>query len=376
MSFTLYDDLTGYEEAVRNRIRDCIGNVWGGGQNSVYLYGYGMMGRFVYEQLKDHMIIQGYIDGDKDKQGRIVEGNVKIYSLEEVAVESIIIIASLAGWHEIFHKCLNLGYVHCCHYEELAFYDHTLPHWEQAFDGMAESVLKNKQEYDKIYHLLGDARSKDVFKNVLYFRLTMDLKYSEKAHYISIQNGEKPYFDSDIVYTSEEEVFVDCGGFQGETTEDFIEYVSGKYKKVYCFEPDRQLAEIARNKFTEEQNRVEILPYGVGKEEDVLSYRAVGNGSGNFADDGTERIRVVKIDDIVKEKATYIKMDIEGMEEDALAGAQETIKNIKPKLAISAYHKCDDIFRITEQILSYRQDYRIYMRHYGPHCSDTILYFI
>ena len=32
MSFTLYDDLTGYEEAVRNRIRDCIGNVGGGGK--------------------------------------------------------------------------------------------------------------------------------------------------------------------------------------------------------------------------------------------------------------------------------------------------------------------------------------------------------
>ena len=154
----MYEDLAGYEEAVRNRIINCIENV-GGGQNRVYLYGYGMMGRFVYEQLKNRMIIQGYIDGDKDKQGRIVEGNVRIYSLEEVAVESIIIIASLAGWHEIFHKCLNLGYVHCCHYEELAFYDHTLPHWEQAFDGMAESVLKNKQEYDKIYHLLGDARS-------------------------------------------------------------------------------------------------------------------------------------------------------------------------------------------------------------------------
>lgn len=335
-----------------------------------------MMGRFVYEQLKDRMKIQGYIDGDPDKQGRLVEGNVKIYSLEKIEKESIIIIASLAGWHEIYHKCIDLGYVHCCHYEELAFYDHTLPHWEQAFDRMAESVLKNKQEYISVYNLLSDEKSKEIFENILYFRLTMDLNYSEKAHKISIQNGEKAYFAPDIVKTSEEEVFVDCGGFRGETTEDFIEYVSGKYKRVYCFEPDKKLAEIARDRLEKELDRIEVLPYGVGKEEDVLSYRAVGNGSGNFSADGTEQIRVARIDDIVKKKATYVKMDIEGMEEDALAGAQETIRNNRPKLAISVYHKCDDIFRITKQILSYRKDYRIYMRHYGTHCDDTIMYFV
>lgn len=245
MGFTFCEGLAEYEEAVEKRIKDCMGNI---AEKCVYLYGYGMMGRFVYEQLKSRMKIQGYIDGAKDKQGRIVEENVKIYSLEEVDIESCIIIASLAGWHEIYNKCLESGYQHCCYYEELAFFDHTLPHWEQAFEGMAESILQNKQDYMDVYHLLSDAKSREVFENVLYFRLTMDVSYADKARKISMQNGEMPYFAPDIIHTDDDEIFVDCGGFCGETTEDFIQYVSGKYNKVYCFEPDTRLVKIARKK--------------------------------------------------------------------------------------------------------------------------------
>lgn len=375
MDFVMYDSLKEYEDAVRNRVKYRIRSVWGGGQNRVYLYGYGMMGRFVYEQLKDHMIIEGYIDSDKDKQGRVVDGNIRIYSLEEIAKKSNIIITSLTGWYGIYHKCLNEGYVNCCHYEELAFYDHTLFHWEPVFDKAAESILKYRQEYINVYQLLSDDRSKEVFKNVLYFRLTMDLEYLEQARKISTQSGEKTYFDPDIIHMSEEEVFLDCGGNRGETTEDFIEYVSGNFKKVYCFEPDKQLAGISKKRF-EGLNKVEVLPYGIGEKEAILTYQAGGNGSGKFSADGTEQIRVIRIDDIVKDNVTFIKMDIEGMEESALIGAQETIRNNKPKLAICVYHKRDDIFKITKQILSYRQDYRIYMRHYGWQCDDTVMYFV
>lgn len=108
----------------------------------------------------------------------------------------------------------------------------------------------------------------------------------------------------------------------------------------------------------------------------MLAFNAIGDESGNFSNKGTEMIRVVKLDDVVKEKVSFIKMDIEGMESEALMGAEYIIQRDKPKLAISVYHKCNDIFTLAEQVLSYRADYKLYLRHYTPNCDDTVMYFV
>jgi hypothetical protein len=64
------------------------------------------------------------------------------------------------------------------------------------------------------------------------------------------------------------------------------------------------------------------------------------------ADGGTE-IEVTTIDDVVgEERVMFIKMNIEGAEIDALKGATRTIRRWRPKLAISAYHRPSDLWRI------------------------------
>ena len=61
------------------------------------------------------------------------------------------------------------------------------------------------------------------------------------------------------------------------------------------------------------------------------------------------------------EKVDFIKMDIEGSEIPALIGATHTIKQHKPKLAISAYHKWDDLLLIPQLIHNIREDYKYYL---------------
>ena len=61
---------------------------------------------------------------------------------------------------------------------------------------------------------------------------------------------------------------------------------------------------------------------------------------------------------------TYIKMDIEGEEINAVHGAQKTLKRCKPKLNIAAYHKNADIFAIPILLKSIVPDYKIYLRHH------------
>ena len=69
-------------------------------------------------------------------------------------------------------------------------------------------------------------------------------------------------------------------------------------------------------------------------------------------------------------------MDIEGSELEALKGAAETIKKWRPKLAISIYHKYEDIIEIPEYILSIVPDYSFYIRHYSSDIWETVLYAI
>lgn len=89
----------------------------------------------------------------------------------------------------------------------------------------------------------------------------------------------------------------------------------------------------------------------------------------------TSVIETTSIDEILDGgEATYIKMDIEGAEYEALLGAKKTIKNYKPKLAISIYHKRCDIWEIPILLLSYNSDYKFYLRTYSFSGNDTVLY--
>ncbi len=86
-------------------------------------------------------------------------------------------------------------------------------------------------------------------------------------------------------------------------------------------------------------------------------------------------VPMITLDEVLGEEgATFIKMDIEGGEKEALAGAKQLIKKYRPKLAISIYHKPEDILEVPEIILSYHPGYQLYMRHYSLAAFDTVLY--
>lgn len=88
----------------------------------------------------------------------------------------------------------------------------------------------------------------------------------------------------------------------------------------------------------------------------------------------TYSISVVAMDSIIKEKVTYIKLDIEGAELEALKGAQEIIKRDKPKLAICIYHKKEDMVEIPYFIKQLVPEYRLFIRHYSNNECETVLY--
>ena len=71
---------------------------------------------------------------------------------------------------------------------------------------------------------------------------------------------------------------------------------------------------------------------------------------------------------------TFIKMDIEGAELEALKGSREIIQRYRPRLAISAYHKKEDLVELPLYIKELVPEYKLYIRHYSNAGVETVLY--
>ncbi|SCY09830.1 methyltransferase, FkbM family [Lachnospiraceae bacterium XBB2008] len=206
--------------------------------------------------------------------------------------------------------------------------------------------------------------------------------------------SDRQYFDNSEINNSlvKEECFVDAGAFDGKTSRLFFDMVLKDSDasqiiacRSYMFEPDEDNANKCMDNLdryvqslpTEDKSKCsyEVIPRGLWSEETVLSFSSSSNGASKVDDSGIETIKVGKLDEILKDKrVSFIKMDLEGSEYHALVGAEETIKQQKPKLAISLYHKPEDVWVLPQLILDYRNDYTFYLGHYSVAAAETVLY--
>ena len=114
------------------------------------------------------------------------------------------------------------------------------------------------------------------------------------------------------------------------------------------------------------------------KDGDAVNITSPGSGV-RITDEETEKtVETITINTFLQQKGLkkidFIKMDIEGAEIPALIGAKETIKRFKPKRAISAYHKWDDLFTISKLIHGTRDDYSYYLDCTTGFGGEAILY--
>jgi len=237
------------------------------------------------------------------------------------------------------------------------------------WDGMITDITDNFLKYQWIYNLLHDDISKNQFYNIINFRLSYNLDYMRGFNDME----DKQYFEDFLNLAIKGESFVDVGAYDGYTTEEFIK-ISPKFKKVFLFEPEEKNLRMAQNRLKQFKN-IEFHQIGLSNKKEILKFDVSGSSS-KISEDGSVIIHVDKLDDIIKEEVTFIKMDIEGAEPKAIEGAKKTIQKYHPKLAISVYHQKDDFWKIPEQILAIRDDYDIYLRHYTEGISETIMFFI
>lgn len=193
----------------------------------------------------------------------------------------------------------------------------------------------------------------------------------------------RQYFD--VWDAGENEILVDCGAYDGDTIRDFIDWTGRKYEKIYAFEPSSRNYEKCIQYLKENKiENVDVINKATWNSDTTLKFESYSYDTGDHIVDlnktgqgngGCEVIEAASIDSVLAgKKATFIKMDVEGSEMESLAGAQETIKKYKPRLAIAVYHKSEDIFDIPLYILQLNGTYKFKMRHYSSCSCETVLY--
>lgn len=238
------------------------------------------------------------------------------------------------------------------------------------YDRLSPSYLeKNLSKYKEAYQLLADDFSKKVFLARLKKTYLMD----DISEIVSPRAEE--YFDKEVTLT-DKEVFIDCGGFDGDTSVKFIEKCGGKYADIVIFEPELyKKADIEKNM---SGYHYQLYQAGVWSKNTKLYFDALEtDGSHVSAKEGDYVIEALSLDETVYDKApTFIKMDIEGSEQEAIKGCRRIISDFQPKLAICVYHKPDDLYEIPILIKKFNSKYRLYLRQYSNSRFETVLYAI
>ena len=188
----------------------------------------------------------------------------------------------------------------------------------------------------------------------------------------------KQYFEPNIIEFKEDEVFVDAGVLDLETSARFAKLCKDNNVnfKIYAFEPDRISYEKCKDVLSNTSfPNLKLYNLGLWHENTTLYFSEQGNGSSRIMQQEMPvSAKVVSLDSCITDKVTYIKMDIEGAELNALKGSREIIKKYKPRLAVSVYHKKEDLIEIPLYIKELVPEYKLYIRHYSNAAIETVLY--
>ena len=220
--------------------------------------------------------------------------------------------------------------------------------------GTLSSVFNNAQEYREILESLTDNFSRELLSRLVIYRISGDINVMR-----NISSSYKPYFDEEIIMLDNEEIFIDAGGYDGDTLSDFLECTNKNFKAYYFFEPNKNLFNAVVKKFGVEKN-IFFFQKGLSDKTENKKFSLSSTGKSNMlklseSDEKNfnEIIETIALDDLPDVAPTFIKMDIEGMECAALSGGEKIIRKYLPKMAICIYHRPNDLINIYHKLKSF-----------------------
>lgn len=343
-----------------------------GGLDSLIIVGAADEGVRLAGLCRQHSVkIAAICDDNPEKQDMTIEG-VAVSPVESLSSQDTDIPVVIAS-HRVLgavKRLAGMGFRNVAPFALLQALDSEAYPPHMFYEGWLEDLVDNSEQYRKLSELLCDDFSRDVLDQVIGYRLTLDITALEPVIEWDL------YGSKGLIEYGDDEVYVDGGAYDGDSIRLFIDRVGGKFSRVLGFEPDTNTHQRLKANFADDP-RIEPVNKGLYSREDTLYFDNAGTRGSIITGDrgGGIEIPVTSLDKILNgDRVTFIKMNIEGAELEALHGAENAITRCRPRLAISAYHRSSDLWQVPFLIRELRPDYNLYMRQHDGGVIETVCY--
>lgn len=198
------------------------------------------------------------------------------------------------------------------------------------------------------------------FKDKLYWPKKFNLERLNQVVCENFDNKDFHYYQGHNTPIEQGEILLDIGTAEGL----FPLSVINKCNKIFLVEPSVTFANCLKKTFANYSDKVVLINKAVGNDTQNIFFDENSlDGIISKESNNTIAVELDKIDNIIKnEKITYLKADIEGFELEMLKGAANTIKQNKPKIAITTYHDANNPQQIIDLIKSYVPEYNFFIK--------------
>jgi FkbM family methyltransferase len=353
-------------------------------QDRIVLYGAGNLGRKTVQGLRSIGIEPlAFSDGNPALWGSRIEGLDVMSPPDAIArfgENAAFVISIWGGALEPFgqrkrvledlgaKRVVSFGYLYWKYPQ--AF----LPHY--AFD-LPQRVLERRDEVVRAFDLWSDDASRTEYVAQVRWRLTLDFDG------LPAPVTHETYLAPDLYRLTDHEVFVDCGAYDGDTMAAVLRATHDRIDNILAFEPDAisyaRCAQYIATLAPAIRQRISLNQWALGASAGTVSFSQSGTPASSVVARSGEGDRIeipcVRLDDVVDGRVpTFIKMDIEGAEPDAIRGAAGTIVAAAPILTVCSYHQQDHLWTIPLLIDSIRPGYRFFLRPHLLEVWDLVCY--
>lgn len=346
------------EDIVESKVKDIIAS-----KLPIVFWGFGGTAIHQYEYLKKMIPIACFVDNNPQKVGMKYDG-VEILSFLQLKqrfknrdCNILITVNSNKYVEEIQTQIKEDGQFNKVYYLDLYY---------PLGKDIKSQIRDDFDKIEKVYDLLCDEESKQCFENKINYMITKDKKY------LSYNTEYRVYFPEDI-FNFGTEVFVDGGAYHGEDTLALMQRAN--VEGAYLFEPDKNNYQYVIDN-VKSYKCFNVYNAALWKEDTILTFSEQGTMGSSIHECGNCKVMAKKIDNCedAKNKVTFIKLDVEGAELEALDGAKETITNQEPKLSVCIYHKVNHHWEVPLKILEICPHYDLYMRQDDQTGMETVCY--
>ena len=351
------------------------------GGGPVVLFGAGVLGRHTNDALRRAGVeVAAFCDNSSVRQGTELAG-LPVLSPEAAVsrfgCETVFVLTIWrdVGGHpldEVRRQMAGYGVSRVISAAHL-FWKHEQVFLPYYFLDRPDQVLRQAERVKAAFDLFADETSRREYVAQVQWRLWLDFAGLGKP------DRRQHYFPPDLFLPRDDEVLVDAGAFQGDTLRDFLRLRGGAFRGYLACEPDpaniARLDEFIGGLDPKVASRIRVVPLALSDTHGKVRFAAGGTQSSAISETGELEVVTAPLDALLGDgPPTHIKMDIEGAEPLALIGAEHSIRESLPVLAISVYHQYDHLWQIPLQMQAFSEHYRLFLRPHGEACWDLICY--